>query len=143
VETLYEISAEAQNNRFEIWQRIATDSADLANRIDDEFHALFASLARRPGQGHARKDLTRRPVLFFPLYSFPVAITLPPYRFRPISSAEITGAVIVINNPNTVTIAATQNVRCNASANGARPTCQFKNAPIAPTPILPPIDREN
>lgn len=23
-----------------------------------------------PGQGHTRKDLTRRPVLFFPLYSF-------------------------------------------------------------------------
>ncbi len=23
-----------------------------------------------PGQGHARKDLTKRPVLFFPLYSF-------------------------------------------------------------------------
>jgi len=23
-----------------------------------------------PGQGHSRKDLTHRPVLFFPLYSF-------------------------------------------------------------------------
>jgi hypothetical protein len=23
-----------------------------------------------PGQGHVRKDLTRRPVLFIPLYSF-------------------------------------------------------------------------
>ena len=23
-----------------------------------------------PGQGHERKDLTRRPVLFFPLYSY-------------------------------------------------------------------------
>lgn len=23
-----------------------------------------------PGQGHTRKDLTKRPVLFFPLYSF-------------------------------------------------------------------------
>ena len=23
-----------------------------------------------PGQGHRRKDLTRRPVLFFPLYSY-------------------------------------------------------------------------
>jgi hypothetical protein len=27
-------------------------------------------LVRMPGQGHSRKDLTKRPVLFFPLYSF-------------------------------------------------------------------------
>jgi plasmid stabilization system protein ParE len=43
---------------------------DLANRIDNEFHELFASLARMPRQGHTRKDLTNRPVLFFTLYSF-------------------------------------------------------------------------
>ena len=66
----YEISTEAQNDLFEIWQRIATDSLDLANRIEDELHALFVSLARMPGQGHVRKDLTSKAVLFFPLYSF-------------------------------------------------------------------------
>lgn len=49
---------------------ISEDSVELANRIDDEFHELFASLARAPNQGHARKDLTNRPVLFFPLYTF-------------------------------------------------------------------------
>jgi len=42
----------------------------LANRIESEFDVLFASLGRTPGQGHSRKDLTKRPVLFFPLYSF-------------------------------------------------------------------------
>ena len=41
----------------------------LANRIESEFSELFASLGRMPGQGHTRKDLTKRPVLFFPLYS--------------------------------------------------------------------------
>ena len=68
--SLYAISLEAQNDLFEIWQRIAEDSVPLANRIDGEFHALFETLGRMPGQGHARKDLTSRPVLFFPLYSF-------------------------------------------------------------------------
>lgn len=67
--SLYEISVEAQNDLFEIWQRIAVDSVDLANRIEDEFHALFASLVRMPGQGHVRKDLTTKAVLFFPLYA--------------------------------------------------------------------------
>ena len=66
----YSVSAEAQDDLFEIWERIADDSVRLANRIDDEFHELFASLGRMPGQGHARTDLIRRPVLFFPLYSF-------------------------------------------------------------------------
>jgi antitoxin ParD1/3/4/toxin ParE1/3/4 len=70
VELPYYVSAEAQNDLFEIWERIACDSVDLANRIDDEFRELFVSLARMPGQGHTRKDLTNRPVLFFPLYSF-------------------------------------------------------------------------
>lgn len=68
--TLYDVSAEAQDDLFEIWSHIAEDSVQLANRIDDEFHALFASLARMPGQGHSQKDITSRPVLFFPLYSY-------------------------------------------------------------------------
>jgi hypothetical protein len=33
IEPLYNISAEAQNDLFEIWRRIAGDSVDLANRI--------------------------------------------------------------------------------------------------------------
>jgi plasmid stabilization system protein ParE len=65
--SLYDVSAEAQNDLFEIWRHIAEDSVDLANRINSEFHDLFAALGRMPGQGHARKDLTTRPVLFFPL----------------------------------------------------------------------------
>jgi antitoxin ParD1/3/4/toxin ParE1/3/4 len=67
---LYQVSSEAQDDLFEIWRRIAQDSVDLANRIEGEFYSLFESLARMPGQGHTRKDLTKRPVLFFPLYSF-------------------------------------------------------------------------
>ena len=68
--SLYELSAEAQDDLFEIWSRIAEDSVELADRIDAEFRDLFASLARMPGQGHLRQDLTARPVLFIALYSF-------------------------------------------------------------------------
>jgi antitoxin ParD1/3/4 len=67
---LYDVSAEAQNDLFEIWRHIADDSVELADRIESASYALFASLGRMPGQGHTRKDLTKRPVLFFPLYSF-------------------------------------------------------------------------
>ena len=67
---LYDVSTEAQQDLFEIWRRIAEDSLDLADRIESEFHDMFASLARMTHQGHTRIDLTKRPILFFPLYSF-------------------------------------------------------------------------
>ena len=47
--SLYDVSAEAQNDLFEIWRRIAGESVELANRIESEFYALFASLGRMPG----------------------------------------------------------------------------------------------
>jgi plasmid stabilization system protein ParE len=68
----YDLSNEAQSDLFDIWRRIADDSVELADRVEGEFYELFASLGRMPGQGHTRTDLTRRPVLFFPLYSFSI-----------------------------------------------------------------------
>jgi plasmid stabilization system protein ParE len=68
--TLYQVADEAQSDLFEIWDHIAKDSLSLADRIDGEFHGLFASLGRTPGLGHTRKDLTKKPELFFPLHSF-------------------------------------------------------------------------
>jgi plasmid stabilization system protein ParE len=70
VASLYDVSTEAQNDLAEIWRHIAEDSVELADRIDGEFHDLFASPGRVPGQGHTRKDLTKWHVLFFPMYSF-------------------------------------------------------------------------
>jgi hypothetical protein len=35
MESHYDVSAEAQNDLFEIWERIAGDSVTLANRIED------------------------------------------------------------------------------------------------------------
>ena len=78
----YELSAEADQDLFEIWQRIALDSIELADRIESEFWALFQSLGRMPGQGHFRSDLTKRPVRFFSLYSFVIVYwsTVTPIR---------------------------------------------------------------
>jgi plasmid stabilization system protein ParE len=58
----YQVSAEADDDLFEIWRRIAKDSVELANRIEGEFYSLFESLARMPRQGHSRKDLAKRNV---------------------------------------------------------------------------------
>lgn len=66
----YLVSPEANSDIFEIWRWIAKDSVELADRVDAELHDIFEALARMPGLGHQRKDLTQRPVLFFPLYSY-------------------------------------------------------------------------
>ena len=51
IEPLYNVSTEPQSDLFEIWRRIAADSVDLANRIEEEFHEVFPSLGRMPGRG--------------------------------------------------------------------------------------------
>jgi plasmid stabilization system protein ParE len=66
----YLVSPEANSDIFEIWRWIARDSVELADRVDAELYEMFEALARMPGQGHRREDLTSRPVLFFPLYSY-------------------------------------------------------------------------
>ena len=66
----YTLSPEATEDLFEIWQYIAADSEDAADRVQAEFYTMFGKLAQMPRQGHRRDDLTRRPVLFFPLYSY-------------------------------------------------------------------------
>ena len=66
---LHDVSAEAQNDVFEIWRRIADDSVELANRIESEFYEIVRIAGTDAGSGHTRRDLIKRSVLFFPLYS--------------------------------------------------------------------------
>ncbi len=66
----YLVSPEANGDIFAIWRWIAKDSVELADRVDTELHDVFEALARMPRLGHRREDLTLRPVLFFPLYSY-------------------------------------------------------------------------
>jgi antitoxin ParD1/3/4/toxin ParE1/3/4 len=61
----YSVSPQALDGLFEIWQYIAQNSEEAADRVQAEFYETFSSLAQTPGQGHSRKDLTSRHVLFF------------------------------------------------------------------------------
>jgi plasmid stabilization system protein ParE len=69
--TGYIIAPEADDDIYKIWRFLYTRaSLDTANRVEAELYAAFADLARTPGQGHKRSDLTSHPVLFFILYSY-------------------------------------------------------------------------
>jgi plasmid stabilization system protein ParE len=66
----YFYSREARLDLFEIWEHIAKDNVDAADRVEAEILNLVAMLAPNPGLGHLRNDLTSKPVRFWPVYSY-------------------------------------------------------------------------
>lgn len=64
------VGREAVFDVLRIWFFIADDDEEAATRVQTEIYEKFESLARQPGQGHRRADLTKADVLFFPIYSY-------------------------------------------------------------------------
>jgi plasmid stabilization system protein ParE len=55
---------EAYTDLEEIWDYIAADSLDAADRVREEIYDTIHSLADFPHTGHSRPDLTARPLRF-------------------------------------------------------------------------------
>lgn len=53
-----------------IWEYIAQDSIDEADTWIAKLFDAFEALGRTPGMGHKREDLTRFPVLFWPVGAY-------------------------------------------------------------------------
>jgi antitoxin ParD1/3/4/toxin ParE1/3/4 len=66
----YVLSPEALQDLKDIWDFIASDNVNAANKLQDEFFEAFEKLARRPRMGHTRSDLTARDVRFWPIGSY-------------------------------------------------------------------------
>jgi plasmid stabilization system protein ParE len=60
----YVLSVGAEFDLDEIWEYIADDSIDAADRWVGKLFDAFDAIARNPGIGHRRQDLTDYPVLF-------------------------------------------------------------------------------
>lgn len=63
----YEFSAEARDDLQEIWIYIARHDIAAADRLETGIYEACELLARNPGLGHKRLDLTEEPVLFWPV----------------------------------------------------------------------------
>ena len=70
----YILSVDADFDLDDIWEYIAADSVDAADRWIEKLFDAFEALGRMPGMGHPREDLTLYPVLFWPPIEI-VAIT--------------------------------------------------------------------
>ena len=67
----YILAPEAASDLAEIWLYIKTNSGvEMAERVESVIRDKILLLAKAPGSGHSRKDLTDEAVKFFPVYSY-------------------------------------------------------------------------
>jgi antitoxin ParD1/3/4 len=55
---------QAYEDLDELWEYLATDSLDAADRLREEIYETIQSLVPFPHVGHSRPDLTSRPLRF-------------------------------------------------------------------------------
>jgi plasmid stabilization system protein ParE len=66
----YVLSTGAELDLDEIWEYIAQDNLHAANRWIGKLFDAFDLIAKNPGVGHTRQDLTSLPVLFWPVGAY-------------------------------------------------------------------------
>ena len=66
----YILSVDADFDLDDIWEYIAADSVNAADRWIGKLFDAFEALGRTPGMDHQREDLTSFPVLFWPIGAY-------------------------------------------------------------------------
>jgi plasmid stabilization system protein ParE len=66
----YILSTAAEFDLDEIWEYIAADNIDAADRWIGKLFDAFEALGQMPGMGPRREDLTTYPVLFWPVGAY-------------------------------------------------------------------------
>jgi plasmid stabilization system protein ParE len=66
----YVLSTGADLDLDDIWEYIAQDNLAAADRWIGKLFEAFDKLARSPGMGHKRDDLTAYPILFWPVGAY-------------------------------------------------------------------------
>jgi antitoxin ParD1/3/4/toxin ParE1/3/4 len=66
----YVLGRDAGQDLNDIWDYVAEDSVGAADRLITRLFEAFEALARNPGMGHTREDLTKFPVLFWPVGNY-------------------------------------------------------------------------
>ncbi|SRR5260370_18574046 len=69
----YVLHPEVYNDLDGIWEYIAADSLDTADRVREEIYEAIRKLVPFPHQGHRRTDLTSRPLRFITVYEYLIA----------------------------------------------------------------------
>jgi plasmid stabilization system protein ParE len=70
---LYVLHPAAYHDIDDIWEHIAADSIDAADRVRDGIHSTIRSLVSFPHQGYRRPDLSSRPLRFTTVWEYVIA----------------------------------------------------------------------
>lgn len=66
----YVLTPAAEDDLNDIWEYIAEDSVDSADRVIGEIFEAVAALAAFPGMGHRREDLASEALRVWPVHSY-------------------------------------------------------------------------
>ena len=67
----YVLAPEAAFDLVQIWRYLKKEAGiEVADRVESAIRDKIIFLAKFPGGGHSRKDLTDEPVKFFTVYSY-------------------------------------------------------------------------
>jgi toxin ParE1/3/4 len=69
----FRISRRADADLGAIWDHIARDSIEAADKVELEIHSEIKRLAEMPGMGHEREDVGNPAYRFWRVYSYLVA----------------------------------------------------------------------
>lgn len=73
----FRLSRAADKDLSDIWDYVARDSVQNADRVESELHSAMQLLASFPGMGHQRSDVDDPRYRFWNVYNFVIA-----YRMR-------------------------------------------------------------
>ena len=66
----YVLTPSARRDVNDIWNYIASDNLEAADRVLDALESAMVKLAKNPGVGHWREELADKRHRFFPVYSY-------------------------------------------------------------------------
>jgi antitoxin ParD1/3/4/toxin ParE1/3/4 len=66
----YVLGRDACQDLDDLWDYVAEESVEAADRLIARLFKAFEALARNPGMGHTREDLTKFPILFWPVGNY-------------------------------------------------------------------------
>jgi antitoxin ParD1/3/4/toxin ParE1/3/4 len=66
------LTFQAEKDISEIWEYIAQDNVDMADRVIGELEGSIRKLAGMPNMGHVREDLADTRHRFWPVRSYPI-----------------------------------------------------------------------
>ena len=66
----YVLSRGADRDLDDLWDYVAADNVDAADRLIQKLMDVFEALAQHSGMGHKREDLTDYLVLFWPVGNY-------------------------------------------------------------------------